>query len=274
MTSLSKLIKSTSYVPLSMVKQLDAALPRPVRAADDKSGSAAGNKTHELDRLGKLMLDRAREEADSLLDAAKEEAVRVLEQAKTEADQWWQARRDEDEAFREQIRQDAHAEGFELGRREAESQVLEQYEARIAESKTVLEHAHEAARRIVADSEPFLIELACAIAGKIVGRQLEETPEWVIEMVTAALQRSTGKESILLCVAPSQFSYVQSVRDELEAVIDAQAELVIVPDHSIKDRGCVIKTAFGSVDARVETQLTEIKEALLDACLREEPHDQ
>jgi flagellar assembly protein FliH len=48
---------------------------------------------------------------------------------------------------------------------------------------------------------------------------------------------------------------------------------MIVPDHSVQDQGCVIKTAFGSVDARVETQLTEIRQALLDLCLREEPHE-
>lgn len=274
MTSLSKLIKSTAYVPLSAVKQLEAALPRSVQAVSDGHPEGGRHNRHELDRLGQLMLERAREEADRLLQAAREEAARVLQQAKEEAEQWWEKRRGEDDAIREEIRQAAHAEGYEQGRQEAESQVLAQYEARIAESRTVLEHAHEAARRIVANSEPFLIELSCAIAGKIVGRKLEETPDWAVDMVKSALQRSTGKESILLCVAPSQFSYLQSVRDELEAVIDAQAELVIMPDHAIEDRGCVIKTAFGTVDARVETQLTEIKEALLEACLREEPHDQ
>jgi|SRR5690606_1613189 len=269
MTSLSNLIKASAYVPLSMVKRLENAPRVPAGEAAGRDGSGPGG---EADRLRRIILDSARKEAEKLIDGAKAEAARLLEEARDEAETWWAQRRSEDEAYRAEIREAARAEGFEEGRREAEAEVREQYAGMIQEARAVLEQAHETARRIVAESEPFLLELSCAIAGKITGRQLGEHPDWVKDLVREALKRSASKDTITLCVAPSQFSYIQSVRDDLASVIDAQAELVIVPDHSVRDHGCVVKTAFGTVDARVDTQLSEIRQALLDACAREEPH--
>lgn len=273
MTSLSNLIKSTSYVPLRVVKQLEASLYAPAReTGSGESNDGSGESGQESDKSAVRIRDEARKEAEAILETARTEAARMTEQARQEAETWWQDRRNEDNTFREQIREAAYAEGFEAGRKDAERAVLEQYAAQIEEGRTVLEQAHEAARRIIAESEPFLVELSCAIAAKIVGRKLEESPDLAVELVREALKRTASKENILLCVAPSQFAYIQSVRDELASVIDAEAELVIVPDHSVKDQGCVVKTSFGTVDARVETQLSEIKQALLDLCLREDRH--
>jgi flagellar assembly protein FliH len=56
--------------------------------------------------------------------------------------------------------------------------------------------------------------------------------------------------------------------------IDSQAELQIVPDVSVKDPGCVIRSAFGSIDARIDTQLSEIKRELISIALQAEERGQ
>lgn len=63
-------------------------------------------------------------------------------------------------------------------------------------------------------------------------------------------------------------------REELSFAIDSQAELKILPDASVKDRGCVIRSAYGSVDARIDTQLTEIKKELIRVALDQEERGQ
>lgn len=40
-----------------------------------------------------------------------------------------------------------------------------------------------------------------------------------------------------------------------------------MPDSTVKDRGCVIRSSFGSVDARIDTQLAEIKKELVRIAL-------
>ncbi len=90
------------------------------------------------------------------------------------------------------------------------------------------------------------------------------------EMIRKVLARRREKGMIALCVSPSQFSYIQDARDELLLHIDSQAELQIIPDGSVQDHGCVIRSSFGSIDARIDTQLNEIKQALQDLAIRNE----
>ncbi|MMZ67139.1 flagellar assembly protein H [compost metagenome] len=108
-----------------------------------------------------------------------------------------------------------------------------------------------------------MVELSCAIAEKIIDRQLELKPEYSVELIKKSLSRKREQGVLTLCVSPSQFAFVQAAREELSLVIDSQAELQILPDASVQDRGCVIRSSFGSVDARIDTQLSEIKKELL-----------
>jgi flagellar assembly protein FliH len=64
--------------------------------------------------------------------------------------------------------------------------------------------------------------------------------------------------------------YIQDARDELVLHVDSQAELQIIPDSSVTDMGCVVRSSFGSIDARIDTQLQEIKHALRQIALRNE----
>jgi flagellar assembly protein FliH len=81
--------------------------------------------------------------------------------------------------------------------------------------------------------------------------------------VRNVLSRRKEKGVIALCVSPKHFDYIFNAREELLTSIDSQAELQILPDATVKDEGCVIRSAFGSIDARIDTQLKEIKSVLL-----------
>jgi flagellar assembly protein FliH len=162
----------------------------------------------------------------------------------------------------EEARQGGFAQGFQEGQEQAEVKVLEQYDQLLGDARTVLEQAYELKRQIIQESEPFLVELATAIAGKIIQQELSVNPQWVIEMTKGVLARKREKGTITLCVSPKQFAYIRDARDELKLSVDSQAELEILPDSTIDDYGCVVRTAFGSIDARVDTQLKEIKLAL------------
>jgi flagellar assembly protein FliH len=89
-------------------------------------------------------------------------------------------------------------------------------------------------------------------------------------MTQAVLARRREKGVVTLCVSPKQFAYIQDARDELLLSIDSQAELQILPDATIDDHGCVVRTAFGSIDAKIDTQLKEIKAALRQLALTSE----
>lgn len=60
---------------------------------------------------------------------------------------------------------------------------------------------------------------------------------------------------------------MNAAREELSLAVDSQAELQILPDSTVKDQGCVIRSSFGSIDARIDTQLAEIKKELVRIAL-------
>jgi len=277
MTLLSNLIKSFLYVPVDEIKKIDNEL----LLADESNLLDAQHESNaeprldhhvqeEAKALSQQMIVEAEQSAQNLIARAEGEAHKLLEAAKQEAGLWWEEQRQQDETLRDQIRQEGFEAGFEEGKQAATMKAEQQYEAWLAEGRNVLEQAYQISRQTIADAEPFLLELSCHIAEKLIGRQLELTPDWVVGTIQQVLKRCSDKGTVALCVSPAQFTYIQSVREELSYVLDAQAELHILPDASVKDHGCVIKTSFGSIDARIETGLFEIKQALLDICRRGE----
>ncbi len=271
MILLSNLIKSSNYVPVDDKKKIEAMLVAVEPAIDEQPGDAneaQDERLVEAEQLSRQMLDDAQQAAQDIVRQAKEQASVLAEQAKQEAQAWWDEQRSRDEQASADAAQAGREQGYVVGKTEAERDVKQQYESMLEEARQVLEQAHALARQTVSEAEPFLLELSCSIAAKIVGRSIELEQDWIVDMVAAALRRCNDKSTIALCVAPAHFAYIQSVRQELENHIDAQAELRIYPDASVGDGGCVIKTSFGTIDARVDTQLLEIKQALLDLVKR------
>jgi len=58
------------------------------------------------------------------------------------------------------------------------------------------------------------------------------------------------------------------MREELLKGLNGQVELMIFPDSLIIDDGCIIKTLSGTLDAKIDTQLEEIKKNIIDIASR------
>jgi flagellar assembly protein FliH len=142
--------------------------------------------------------------------------------------------------------------------------MFEKYDSLLQEARHMVEEAHRVKERVISEAEPFLVDLATAVAKKIIGEHLSVDPEWTKTQVKRTLERRREKGLITLCVAPSQFSKMQDSRAELTLAVDSEAELVIVPDATVDEGGCVVRTSFGSIDARIDTQLSELKAALME----------
>jgi type III secretion protein L len=177
-----------------------------------------------------------------LLDA-RAEAAALLARAQTEAD----AVRAEAGAVRETARR----EGFETGRADG-----------VAEAAVALAAAHTEAARLVAAAGPTAIALAAKMAEKIVGRAVALAPETMAEIAGEALAACRpGACTVRVRIHPDDLPAVEARRAALEARAPAAA-LELVADQGVGRHGCVIETAQGRVDARLETQLAALERAL------------
>jgi flagellar assembly protein FliH len=271
---LSNIIKPHAYVSLDETLKIETFIFRPpVMPAAVKAGETSAEEKLPQAEAAEKMLADARLAAEEQLRLAAEEAARMREAAEAEIDAWWNERRIEDLRVVEESRQNGFDAGYREGLERAEREMRERYESMLREAAQLIEDAHRVKEAVIAEAEPFLVELSLAIARKIIGNHIEASPEWTIAHVKKTLERRREKGVITLCVAPSQFGKIQDAREELSLAIDSQAELQIVPDNTVDEGGCVVRTSFGSIDARIDTQLAEIKAALLEVALSTEPGD-
>ncbi|OPA77594.1 flagellar assembly protein FliH [Paenibacillus selenitireducens] len=271
---MSNLIKSTHYISAQDLKYVESTRfygnPNNEDSVIVDDSEIAKRREDEYEKMRRQIMDEAAVVAEEEVRHATEEAARILEAAKAEAEAWWEQRRQDDEQLIEMSKLDGFERGYQEGVEQAQEATRQQVEQMLHEAKVILEQAYTAKEQIVQEAEPFLVDLSCAIAEKIVDKQLSVEQDYAIELVRRQLSRKREQGTITLCVAPEHFAFVQAVREELALSIDSQAELQILPDSTISDWGCVIRSSYGSIDARIDTQLTEIKKHLLQIAMYQE----
>lgn len=226
---------------------------------------------HRAESEAKIIISDAEETAQKILDHATEQAEEMKQQALAEMEQWWEQKRAESETLFQEVHEGAAREGRRAGYEEGKRQALEEETGAVDQARKLLESAFAVKKGIIAEAEPFLVELSVEVAKKVIGAELQVSPELVLEMSKKALRRSRVHGQITVCVNHKYFDHVQEHRSQLLELLDGQAEVSIYPDHTVQDGGCVIRTHLGSVDARVDTQLAEIKQALLEMAQGSEP---
>ncbi|WP_025690990.1 FliH/SctL family protein [Paenibacillus zanthoxyli] len=270
---MSRLIKHSQYVPVEALKRLELARQHAGLAEEEIQSGESSEPQHDdpareaAEQTCKQMLRDAKEFAEEQVRNASLEAEQIIERAHSEAEEWWHSRREQDEHLTEAVKAEAYSQGYNEGLLQAEEEMKAKLVKVMEEAQAVLLEAYKARDVIIQEAEPFLVELSCDIAEKIVEKQLTVEPAFTIDLIKRNLARKREQGTISLCVNPKQFSFVNAAREELTLAIDSQAELQILPDSTVKDHGCVIRSSLGSVDARIDTQLEEIKKELIRVAL-------
>lgn len=266
MISLSNLIKSTSVVSIDQLRELYWKNKYAALAAN-ANGEAEAPEEEQPDEETITLRDQiiadARQFAEESLREMGAQCEQMLTDAEANVEAWWLEKRLEDEATTEAARSDGYERGFAEGIEQANMLAKQEWEQKLFEANSILASAYTMREQIIQEAEPFLVELSCAVAEKVIGQQLEQAPEMVIELIKKSLARRREQGVITLCVAPGQLAFVQAAQEELNLAVDSQAELQILPDATVKDFGCVIRSAYGSIDARIDTQLSELKRELV-----------
>jgi flagellar biosynthesis/type III secretory pathway protein FliH len=163
------------------------------------------------------------------------------------------------EAAAAELRADARRDGFALGLIEGRVQAAAQAGALLADARA------RAARALTA-AAPAAAVLAVKMAERIVGRAVSLAPETMAEIAATAITASRPREAALtLRLHPDDLPAVSARRDLLAARAPAATEIALVADASVGRHGCVVETALGHVDARLEVQLAALERAILGA---------
>lgn len=152
---------------------------------------------------------------------------------------------------------------FAKAREEAKADV----QARAAEE---LAKAKMQAGQIVADAEKDVLELALKIAAKIIGRDLERSPESLVEIVATSIEAARGAKAMVLRVHPEDGKLLREKRPRLMELIGRAVDIAIRDDSDVERGGCVIQTEFGTIDGQIRTQFEMLRNVLMPADAKKE----
>lgn len=187
--------------------------------------------------------------------AAAVESVRDEERERQRELQWQQ----ELEAAKEEARQKGFAEGYQSGTEAGERE----YAGRVEELQALLHAATEALEQGISGEEDLLVEIVFAAVSKILGETMT-TPEGVTAAVRQVVQHVKAREHLVIRVCARDFALLNEGQIIHGSGLD-EDRVQILMDDRVQLGGCLLETAGGSLDGRLEIQLNQLREILLKA---------
>jgi flagellar biosynthesis/type III secretory pathway protein FliH len=159
-------------------------------------------------------------------------------------------------------------EGKELGIREEREKAAGEYRAllqdvdrkRIEETAHLADHVAEDRARFIHEVELEVVRLALAIAARILRREAQMDPLFLIGAVRVALGQLAATIEVRLRIPASESElWIETIKH----IPNLKVRPAVIPDGGMQIGDCVIETEMGSVDIGLRSQLHQIEMALV-----------
>lgn len=208
----------------------------------------------DLEKRGKALIESANVKAFEIVRDAKKERDRLLKTAGEEG--------------HAAGHEDGYREGYEQGRQEGIEQARQQHAEVLGQLLTLwgdqLGAFEQRRDEMLESARVEVVELAAAIASRVVHRTIELDPSVVTTEIESVLSAITEPTRLVIRVHPDD---AELARQELPSLIERFANCEhaqIVTDPSLPRGSCVAKTPSGGMlDASITTQLNRIIDAML-----------
>ena len=155
-------------------------------------------------------------------------------------------------------------EAYRRGFQEAESAAAREAEAQTESAAVRLAHSIADLAtfrpRLRRETEAELVELAMAVAKRILRREIQMDPEALLGLVKAGLERVNRAELLRVRVHPDFAGIVENYL----AKNSSGTAVAITADRSLERGAAVFETVRGRVDASIDAQLKEIERGFAD----------
>jgi flagellar assembly protein FliH len=165
--------------------------------------------------------------------------------------------------FEEEMQQrlaQARAEGMRAGLEQAKTAFEQELAGERARIVATLEEFKQDRARYYTEVESELVQLALAIAGRILHREAQVDPLMMAGLVKVALQKLEQGSKVTVRVRPEEADVWERDVSELASGM----QISVVGDASVSAHDCVLETELGTVQLGVEAQLKEVERGFFD----------
>lgn len=190
--------------------------------------------------------------AENYLDKVRAEAKQIVTQANVEA---------------KKIRDQADREGLRSAMTKVDEicteKVGQQMKTLAPAIEQVVRKIDEAKHSWITHWETRAVELAGAIAARVVRRELTQQPEITADLIREALELAAGSANIRLLLHPDDHATLGTNVQQIISATGKIGDTEVVADESIAPGGCRVETRFGVIDQSVSAQIDRITEELV-----------
>jgi len=161
------------------------------------------------------------------------------------------------ELEKQQAREEGLAQGLEKGKQA----VTAELESVIQKLRRAYMDIEKYRQQLYLKAETESVELALAVARRIIGQEISLDRQIVLNVVKGALDKVINHEKVKIRINPQDLEAVQTALFEFLPHVEKLENVHFEADAAITTGGCVVETNFGTVDARIESQLDQIDSA-------------
>lgn len=228
------------------------------------------------------MMDEAREQADKILkDAeaaafeevkrqtdqaqviksnAEQEAALVVQQAQEKANELLS----QAETQKETCKTTAYNEGFEKGHEAGYKEGKTEVQRLIDRLHTMIERIMDKRQDILEQTEQQVVDLVLLVSRKVVKVISDNQRNVVMANIVQALRKVKGRGDVNIHVNLADIGLTTEHIKEFTASVESVKSITVIEDSSVDKGGCIIETDFGSIDARISSQLNELEQKILE----------
>lgn len=154
------------------------------------------------------------------------------------------------------LERDAFAKGYAAGERAGAEAGATRADAMLRRLAQTLEEIGSLRHTMVHQTERQMVQLAIAVARRVVGREIALDADLIVAMARVALDRLGEGTPAVVRLHPDDLAAIGA-----PAWVGPQVQ--IVADAGLNRGACVVQSEFGFIDAGVDAQFEQIAQAML-----------
>ena len=160
------------------------------------------------------------------------------------------------------LQQQSFDAGREKGREEGITACQEDVRREMQRALSLVNQVEQAKVALLRQVEADLVQLALAVAKKVIHREIQIDPNIVVEHVKRILQQLSTVSHIRIQAHADEIEYLKSMQDTVVNQDGETPSIRIEHDASVGLGGCILQTEGLYIDATIEQQLELIGQAL------------
>ena len=191
----------------------------------------------------------AENEAKAIIEKAQAEAAEIVAEAQNQ---------------RARIEEGARQDGFDNGYKEGYDKGVGEVDRLVERMHKILENVMQRREEILQETESQIVELVILMARKVVKILSENQKNVVMANTMAALKKVKTRGQVILRVNLEDVKLSSDHANEFIQHVEKVEGINVLEDSSVEKGGCIVETDFGSIDARISSQLTELENKILE----------